>query len=325
MLIALHCSPHEPTCTTTQVTHVPTGNDSHLPHAITYWAKLTTCLSSSPQSRCSLCRFHSHSRAHRGKMESIDPATGLPLPSDAIQRVLFIVGTVHVYNIPPMTPGKGHVAATWTAEGNKRQIFTARLRILETAITQASGEEKVKADIVLEDQRNGQLFAAAPYTAAAVVEAASDSSRFFALRVQDEAGRKATLGIGFEDRSDAFDFGVSLQEAQKTLGWAQGGPPGQKAATERNDNAEKRDLSLKEGETITVNLPARFSRRKPPAGEEASGAGLASFSLPPPPSAAASKGGGIPPPPPVPTTSSRAKRLSAANLGFDDGKFGEFA
>ncbi|KAI0909304.1 hypothetical protein F4824DRAFT_461362 [Ustulina deusta] len=258
-------------------------------------------------------------------MESIDPATGQPLPPDAIQRVLFIVGTVHVYNIPPMTPGKGHVAASWTADGNKRQIFTARIRVLETAITQASGEEKVKADIVLEDQRNGQLFAAAPYTAAAVVEPTSDSSRFFALRVQDEAGRKATLGIGFEERSDAFDFGVSLQEAQKTLEWAQGGLPGKKPEVERRDSAEKRDLSLKDGETITVNLPARFGRRRLQAEEEASGASLSSFSLPPPPSATASKGGGILPPPPVPSTNSRAKRLSAANLGFDDGKFGEFA
>ncbi|GAP84825.1 putative adaptin ear-binding coat-associated protein 2 protein [Rosellinia necatrix] len=259
-------------------------------------------------------------------MESIDPATGQPLPPDAIQRVLFIVGTIHVYNIPPMVPGKGHVAALWTAEGNKQPIFTARLRVLETAITQASGDEKVKADIVLEDQRNGQLFAAAPYTAAAVVEPASDSSRFFALRVQDEAGRKATLGIGFEERSDAFDFGVSLQEAQKTLGWAQDGPPGNKPTMERKDSAEKRDLSLKEGETITVNLPARFGRRKPQAGEDASDTGRSSFSLPPPPFAAASGGGSIlPPPPPPPSTSSRAKRLSAANLGFDDGKFGEFA
>jgi adaptin ear-binding coat-associated protein 1/2 len=184
----------------------------------------------------------------------------------------------------------------------------------------------VKADIVLEDQRNGQLFAAAPYTAEAVVEPVSDSSRFFALRVQDEAGRKATLGIGFEDRSDAFDFGVSLQEAQKSLSWAQGGPPGKKPAVERNDHVEKRDLSLKEGETITVNLPARFGRRKPRADEdEVSRDDLSSFSLPPPPSATVSKGGGIPPPPPAPATSSRAKRLSAANLGFSDGKFGEFA
>ncbi|KAI1350091.1 hypothetical protein F5Y01DRAFT_162135 [Xylaria sp. FL0043] len=258
-------------------------------------------------------------------MEATDPATGQPLPPDALQRVLFIVGTVYVYNIPPMTPGKGHVAASWTADGNKRQIFTARIRVIETAITQASGEEKVKADIVLEDQRNGQLFAAAPYTAAAVVEPASDSSRFFALRVQDEAGRKATLGIGFEERSDAFDFGVSLQEAQKTLGWAQGGLSGKKPAVERKDSAEKRDLSLKEGETITVNLPARFGRRRLQTQEEASDASPSSFSLPPPPSATASKGGGILPPPPAPSTSSRAKRLSAANLGFDDGKFGEFA
>ncbi|KAI0206358.1 hypothetical protein F4808DRAFT_455120 [Astrocystis sublimbata] len=255
-------------------------------------------------------------------MESIDPATGQPLPSDAIQRVLFVVGTVHVYNIPPMTAGRGHVAATWTGEGDQRQIFTARLRILETAITEASGEEKVKADIVLEDQRNGQLFAAAPYTAAAVVEPASDSSRFFALRVQDEAGRKATLGIGFEERSDAFDFGVSLQEAQKALGWGQAGPPGRKPQVDNKEGGEKRDLSLKEGETITVNLPARFGRRKPQP-EESSDANLSSFSLSPPPNT--SSQGILPPPPPAPSTSSRAKRLSAANLGFDDGKFGEFA
>ncbi|KAI0971393.1 hypothetical protein F4678DRAFT_82927 [Xylaria arbuscula] len=258
-------------------------------------------------------------------MEPIDPATGQPLPPDALQRVLFIVGTVYVYNIPPMTPGKGHVAALWTADGNKHQIFTARIRVLETAITLASGEEKVKADIVLEDQRSGQLFAAAPYTAAAVVEPASDSSRFFALRVQDEAGRKATLGIGFEERSDAFDFGVSLQEAQKTLEWAQGDLSGKKPAAERKDSSEKRDLSLKDGETITVNLPARFGRRRVQAEEEAAAAGPSSFSLPPPPSATTPKGGGILPPPPAPSTSSRAKRLSAANLGFDDGKFGEFA
>ncbi len=118
---------------------------------------------------------------------------------------------------------------------------------------------------------------------------------------------------------------MSLQEAQKTLEWAQGGLPGKKPEVERRDSAEKRDLSLKDGETITVNLPARFGRRRLQAEEEASGASLSSFSLPPPPSATASKGGGILPPPPVPSTNSRAKRLSAANLGFDDGKFGEFA
>ncbi|KAI1095938.1 DUF1681-domain-containing protein [Rostrohypoxylon terebratum] len=259
-------------------------------------------------------------------MEVLDPATGRPLPSDAIQRVLFIANSVHVYNIPPMTPGKGHVAASWTADDGKRQIFTARVRVIETAIPASddggAAEEKVKTDIALEDASNGSLFAAAPYTAPAVVEPVSDSSRFFALRVQDEAGRKATLGIGFEERSEAFDFGVSLQEAQKTLGWAGGGPAGKKpAAVERKDGAEKRDLSLKEGETITINLPGRFGRRKPePPPAQAENDALSSFSLPPPPPGSS----GILPPPPS-ATSVRAKRLSAQKLGFDDGKFGEFA
>lgn len=277
-------------------------------------------------------------------MEGIDPITGRPLASDAIQRILFIAPKVHVYNIPPMVPGKGHVAAGWTADGNKRQIFTARLRVLETAEAVPGGEsedeEKVKTDVVLEDASTGQLFAAAPYTTAAVVEPVSDSSRFFAVRVQDEAGRKASLGIGFEERSDAFDFSVALQEARKSLGWEQpqlnatGGGP--KKAADRKEE-EKRDYSLKEGETITVNLPGRFGRRRPEAGDSSSGstseggsAPLSSFSLPPPPSSASSsRGPGILPPPPS-AQSSKAHthqrgKPSAADLGFDDGQNGEFA
>ncbi|KAK7956873.1 uncharacterized protein PG986_006095 [Apiospora aurea] len=281
-------------------------------------------------------------------MEGIDPITGRPLASDAIQRVLFIAPKVHVYNIPPMVPGKGHVAAGWTADGNKRQIFTARLRVLETAETVPGGggntggeeeeSEKVKTDVVLEDASNGQLFAAAPYTTAVVVEPVSDSSRFFAVRVQDEAGRKASLGIGFEERSDAFDFSVALQEARKSLGWEQpqnnatGGGP--KKASEKKEE-EKRDYSLKEGETITVNLPGRFGRRRPDAGETSTSssegsAPLASFSLPPPPSSASStRAPGILPPPPSAQSSKvhthQRGKPSAADLGFDDGQNGEFA
>ncbi|RYP37203.1 hypothetical protein DL767_003022 [Monosporascus sp. MG133] len=258
-------------------------------------------------------------------MEAIDPATGRPLGSDAIQRVLFIGGPVHVYNIPPMIPGKGHVAASWTADGNKLQIFTARMRVVETSVTLPDGDETVKTDIVLEDPSNGQLFAAAPYTAPAVVEPASDSSRFFALRVQDEAGRKATLGVGFEERSEAFDFSVSLQEAQKSLGWERSDPSGKKPpAAQRKDSEEKRDLSLKEGETITVNLPSRFGRRKPDP-PQPSNANISSFSLPPPPSSSNSRGSGILSPRPASSSARESKKPSAEELGFDDGKFGEFA
>ncbi len=291
-------------------------------------------------------------------MESIDPATGKPLPGDAIQRILFIAMAVHVYNIPPQTSAKGHTAATWTVDA-QRHIFTARLRLVETAFALPGAEEKVKVDVVLEDGSTGQLFAAAPYTSADVVESALDSSRFFALRVQDGAGRKAMLGIGFEERPEAFDFSVALQEARKTLGLDQavGGAGKPSPADKTPPVDEKRDYSLKEGETITVNFGSSKFRRSRPQGSSTDGSdtaaesagSLSSFSLPPPPSSG-SRGFSLPPPPsgstsrasplipPPPSASStprpresasggssRPQRKSAAELGFDDGQNGEFA
>lgn len=162
-----------------------------------------------------------------------DLATGKPLPADAIQRVLYVCKPVHVYAIPPLMSMKGYSAADWTVpdprnNGKTMEIFTARLRVFETAVPPpvnapaSASQEQVKVDILLEDPSNGNLFAAAPYTDAGVVEHAIDSSRFFALRVVGD-GRKAVLGIGFEDRSEAFDFGVALQEARKVLGFSAGG------------------------------------------------------------------------------------------------------
>lgn len=186
-------------------------------------------------------------------------------------------------------------------------------------------------DILLEDPSTGTLFAAAPYTTTAAVEPTTDSSRFFAVRVQDPSGKqKATLGVGFEERSEAFDFGVALQEAARALGLSQPGsssgarpPGGAKTGAAAAAVEEKRDLSLKEGETITINLAGtRFAGRRAARsesqedkkeGEEGEGpTNLSSFALPPPP-------------PPSAREVRAQKRLSAQQLGFDDGQFGEFA
>lgn len=264
-------------------------------------------------------------------METIDPATGRPLPTDAIQRVLFIAPSVHVYNIPPLTSTKGYVAASWTADDNKRQIFTARLRILETAIPQPNNEESVKADILLEDPKNGELFAAAPYTTPQVVEQVLDSSRFFAVMVQGEGGRKAVLGIGFEERSEAFDFSVALQEVRKTLGVEDSGKAGGiKVFKDRERVPEKKDFSLKEGETITVNIAGRAVGRRSPGKFEEKSTSWEGFSLPPPPGAS----GSLLPPPPSAQEIKAQNRLSQTletpqpssmeDMGFDDGEFGEF-
>ncbi|EPE09978.1 adaptin ear-binding coat-associated protein 2 [Ophiostoma piceae UAMH 11346] len=308
-------------------------------------------------------------------MSAIDPITGQPLPANAIQRVLFIGSQVHVYQIPPLTSTKGYTAATWT-EDPKRHIFTARLRVLETGTDNGDDDDdssastdKVKVDVILEDPASGQLFAAAPYNDAGVIESALDSSRFFAVRVQDGQGRRAMIGIGFEERPDAFDFGVALQEARKTVGLEAAGSSGPGAAAQAKANkkeeeekaaAEKRDYSLKEGETITINLggSSKFGRRSENSSPTpSSSGGLGGFSLAPPPAAssfsssASSKPAGSgfslpPPPPPNRRTANRRsvgdpsllsqqvqqqlrqddqKKKSAAELGFDDGQFGEFA
>lgn len=291
-------------------------------------------------------------------METTDPATGAPLPADAIQRILFVASGAHVYNIPPLASNKGYTAAGWT----DRQIFTARLRVIETAwettaapqpvpvgatgsavIPVAPGapagiatkENHIKVDIILEDPSNGQLFAAAPYTSVSAVEPVLDSSRFFAVRVQDGQGRKAILGVGFEERSEAFDFGVALQEAQKSLGLLDASQAKKAAENSKRAEEEKtKDYSLKEGETITINFGgSKIGRRSRPSDASQttppSGAALQAFSLPPPPTAPKGSGNGsfLPPPPSAPSVrdQKREKRKSAQDLGFDDGQFGEFA
>lgn len=261
------------------------------------------------------------------------------IPPDTIQRVLFVASSVHVYNIPPLTSTKGYSAASWTADNNKRQIFTARVRIIEDAIPLPDGSgEKLSTNVLLEDPSNGQLFAAAPYTSPSAVEAALDSSRFFAVRVVGDGGKKAVLGIGFEERSEAIDFGIALQEARKVHRMDDGDPGGSKIGAKLASAKPevKKDFSLKDGETIHVDIGLRGRRRKEPERARDEGKenkALFSIAPPPPVDKGDSDGGALPfLPPPASAPSVKAeKRRSRTNLappsadtGFDDGEFGEF-
>ncbi|KAH0294673.1 adaptin ear-binding coat-associated protein 2 [Aureobasidium namibiae CBS 147.97] len=270
-------------------------------------------------------------------MTTLDPATGRPLADSAIQRVLFICPRVHVYQIPPLTSNKGFSAGTWTAppRPTAQMIFTARLRIIETSLS-----NQIKTDIVLEDPKTGDLFAACPYTSPAVVEQANDSSRFFAIRVVGEGGMKATLGMGFEERPDAFDFSITLSEARKLLGLDPASGHAQPQHLSRKTVEEpKKDFSLKEGQSIHVEIGGR-GRRQQQSTSASNDDGSALFSIRPPPPPASANDFALPslaPPPsaahvkaaskspsPARQQSQHHSHQNAQDLGFDDGEFGEF-
>lgn len=47
------------------------------------------------------------------------------------------------------------------------------------------------------------------------VERVPDSSRYFVIKIQNAQGRHAFVGLAFDDRNQAFDFNVALQEFKK--------------------------------------------------------------------------------------------------------------
>lgn len=132
---------------------------------------------------------------------------------------------------------------------------------------------------------SGELFGKCPvdkYPGLAI-ESVSDSSRYFVVRLQDDNGRAAFIGIGFSDRGDSFDMNVALQDHFKVV---QKEEENEKQQNEPEDNQPKLDLGFKEGQTIKVNLNiARKSgsgnasnrQRVKPIG------GSAGVLLPPPP------------------------------------------
>ena len=109
--------------------------------------------------------------------------------------------------------------------------------------------------IKLEDKTTGALFAKCPieqYPSIAV-EPVADSSRYFVLRIQDDNGRSAFIGVGFVDRSDSFDLNVALQDHFKWL------KNRDQIEEEKKQPKPELDLRFKEGETIKINMKITVS------------------------------------------------------------------
>lgn len=120
------------------------------------------------------------------------------------------------------------------------------------------------------------------------MESVSDSSRYFVIKIKNpNDGRSAFIGIGFEDRSDSFDLNVSLQDHFKRVTQEQ-----EQANNEgkEDENTPKIDLSLKEGQTIKVNLNiGKKSGTARPKAKTGAGSSMGIL-LPPPPSGSKATG-----------------------------------
>ncbi|XP_022906100.1 NECAP-like protein CG9132 isoform X2 [Onthophagus taurus] len=155
---------------------------------------------------------------------------------DTYESVILVKHEVFVFNIPPRTSNRGYRAADWNLA---EPTWTGRLRLI------AKGEE---CYIKLEDKNSGELYARCPIDTypGVAIESVSDSSRYFVLRVQDDSGRSAFIGIGFGDRSDSFDLNVALQDHFK---WKK-----KEQQISSEPTQPELDLRFKEGETIKINM-----------------------------------------------------------------------
>ncbi|GER50625.1 adaptin ear-binding coat-associated protein 2 [Striga asiatica] len=237
---------------------------------------------------------------------------------EAFEHTLLVVREVSVFKIPPRPTSGGYKCGEWLQSD---KIWTGRLRVVSC---------NSRCEIRLEDPSSGDLFAACfvnPGQREIAVEPALDSSRYFVLRIEDGRGKHAFIGLGFNERNEAFDFNVALSDHEKYVkrevekeaggdGAGEGGEDGQidiHPAVHHRLKKVQVEIFVKpakseEGETIRINV-----KNKP-----SSGAGMLSaagksktIGLASPPSAAMKIRSPLPPPPNDPA----AARMTSTNHG----------
>ncbi|KAF8605446.1 adaptin ear-binding coat-associated protein 1 NECAP-1 [Ceratobasidium sp. AG-I] len=199
------------------------------------------------------------------------------MEDDDIESILFMCRDVMVYKIPPRQSNAGYRATEW---GDLSAfLWKGRMRIIEKGIT---------CSIRLEDPNTGEVFAQAPYDVTGMaVEAVLDSSRYFVLRAEDQ-GKKAYIGIGFTERAESFDFNVALQDYTKREKARLNPETVDDSASPHLPAGPKKDYSLKEGQTFSINIPGKSNAPSFTSSSQSTG-DIGGFPLLPPPPKAPSR------------------------------------
>lgn len=161
---------------------------------------------------------------------------------DEIEYLLIQKNECRAYEIPPAARSTGHLAEEW-----KNCIFQGKLKIIA----------KGKFCHIQLLNRENQLFVSCEVNPEAFersVERCVDSSRYFVLTLVAPNGARVYIGMGFEERNDAFDFWAALVDFVDRI---------------KNDNKpvvetsgpDLSHLQLREGQTFSLGGPANTSNQ----------------------------------------------------------------
>lgn len=282
------------------------------------------------------------------------------------EQTILQIKEVFVYKVPPLRSASGHRAEEW---GLANPVFTGFLIIKQ-------GDTKLRISIysyknpqsLATSEDNLVLFGECPIEVPPkgdityFVDAVIDSSRYYVIRLKDPKSTRTTLiGIGFRDREVAFDFKNALNEYVRyvdrmerarlgLLGGHSGGEgDGGKQGVGGDGDATSgqattpvpigRDLSLKEGEKITIKAPGILKTKKASNttddGSASSTEGTAKRLAPPPPPGSVVGFFRVPPKADTMTTTTATtttttvgntdnKDNNVNNVNNDDDDFGDF-
>lgn len=160
----------------------------------------------------------------------------------------------NAFQIPPPATSRGHKAEDWRG----KQIWKGQVAVLN----KTKGEKSRCVIQLLNDDKTVFAECKIDDSYDKKIDRWYDSTRFFAILIENDKGQKANIGVGFVDRNDAFDFISSLDDYTRQVKREKG--------VEKYDVKDlEKDYSLKEGEKIQINIKGvtdKQSKPKPKAG-----------------------------------------------------------
>ena len=153
----------------------------------------------------------------------------------------------NAFQIPPPATARGHKAEDWRGKQIWKGFVTVISKIKGSKskwiIQMVNDDKSIFAECRIDDSYDKKI------------DRCYDSTRFFAILIENDKGQKANIGIGFVDRNDAFDFISCLDDYTRQINR-------EKGIEKYNVSQLEKDYSLKEGEKIEIHIKGITDKKK---------------------------------------------------------------